>query len=67
MVQLLVKGNVRIIAEGNAERKRDFMGEREATWQGKGRLFQTYGASWPDVKKLDNVQKMMQVECKPWR
>lgn len=33
------------------------MGEREATWQGKGRLFQTYGASWPDVKKLDNVQK----------
>lgn len=41
----MVKGNVRIIAEGNAKRKRDFMGEREATWQGKGRLFQTYGAS----------------------
>lgn len=35
---------MRIIAEGNAERKRDFMGEREAAWQGKERLFQTYGA-----------------------
>lgn len=36
---------MRIIVEGTAERKRDFMGEREVAWQGEGRLFQTYGAA----------------------